>query len=71
MGTLIDETDEIDIEAEWADQVAKCSLSPGKKRAVETKRGNRKRIEELEELRQLRELIDDYDSAYDSNLGYN
>ncbi len=71
MGTLIDETDEIDIEAEWADQVVKCPLTGRKKRVVETKRGNRKRVEELEELRQLRELIDDYDSSYDSNLGYN
>lgn len=71
MGTLIDETDDIDIEAEWADQVAKCPLTPRKKIVVETKRGNRKRIEEMEELRNLRELIDDYDSNYDSSLGYN
>ncbi|THB68077.1 MAG: hypothetical protein D6B27_03370 [Gammaproteobacteria bacterium] len=62
MGTLIDESDEIDIEAEWADQVAKSSVTKGKKRAVERCRNNRKRIEALQEERMLHEMIDDYDN---------
>ena len=66
MGTLIDESDEIDLEAEWADQVVKSSLNPRRKKAVERKRGLRKRIEELEEKRRLRELIDDYDQSYEA-----
>ena len=66
MGTLIDESDEIDLEAEWADQVVKSSMNPRRRKAAERKRGLRKRIEELEEKRQLANLIDDYDKGYDA-----
>lgn len=65
MGTLIDESDEIDLEAEWADQIVKKSMTPRRKQAAEHKRCMRKRIEELEEKRRLRNLLDD---DFDMNL---
>lgn len=64
MGTIIDESDEIDLEAEWADRVVRRSLSPKRKKFCERKLMMRRRIEEIEEKRRLRSLIEDYDQPF-------
>ena len=64
MGTLIDENEEIDFEAEWADRVAKSSLSPKRRKIAERKLMMRRRIEEIEEKQRLKTLIDDNDQKF-------
>jgi hypothetical protein len=64
MGTLIDESEEVDLEAEWADKIAKSSLSPKRRKICERKLMMRRRIEEIEEKRRLKSLIEDYDQSY-------
>lgn len=61
MGTIIDESDEIDLEAEWADRVVNSSLSPRRRKAAQRKLILRRRIEEYEEKRRMKALLEGYD----------
>ncbi len=70
MAELIDESDDFDMEAEWAESVVRSGNNPRKKRVSEKRRGCRKRIEEMQEQKRLKDLLDDYDyDGFDSTQG--
>lgn len=63
MGTIIDENDEIDIAAEWADKVVHSSQPLWRRRVGQRKLQMRRRIEDIQERRRLNTLLEGYDPS--------